>query len=216
MNIIKKIKFLFNRSKKERFLYEQCAYHESGHIVMAYLSGFTCKRVTILQNGSGDGFTEFDYGESSTTILITSIINFSEYPEEFYLLSKNIQADAPQVASKICGTLLGGPVSEALHKAGVGFEGELPIEVAGSDCQRVNSISFFLSGINGAREHNQNIIPDLYNVVHFLRKKKIWKVIDTLSNDILHSSTRSLNQQEIENSLQKSGYLDIIKSKMCP
>jgi hypothetical protein len=191
-------------------LYEQCAYHESGHIVMAYLSRYKCDSVTILEDGSGNGFTKFDYGNNSMTELIASLVNFSEYPEIFDSLPANAKAVAPQVAFKISGTLLGGPVSEALYKAGVEFEGDLPIEVAGPDLLRVSSIDHLLSTID--REHNPNYVNEtLGSIVNLLRQRQTWIAIETLAKDILNSTTKSLTRQEIESSLQKSGYLDFIK-----
>ncbi len=191
-------------------LYEQCAFHESGHIVIAYLSRYKCDSVTILQDGSGNGFTKFDYGNNSMTELIASLVNFSEYPEIFGSLPANVKAVAPQVAFKISGTLLGGPVSEALYKAGVEFEGDLPIEIVGPDLIRVSSIHHLLSTID--REHNPNYVNEtLGSIVSLLRQRQTWIAIETLANDILNSLTKSLTRQEIESSLQKSGYLDFIK-----
>ncbi|MBN9295661.1 MAG: hypothetical protein J0I41_01565 [Filimonas sp.] len=211
MSIIKFIKSLFKRSKTNQALYEQCAYHESGHIVMAYLSKFKCDSVTIIQDGSGNGFTKFDYGKSPMTELITSIVNFSEYPEMFNSLPPTVKIYAPDVAFKICGVLLGGPVSEAIYKAGIEFEGNLPIEVMGPDLLRVNSIHHLLSSID--IHHKPNYIKEnLHSIVNLLRQEQVWKAVDTLSKDILASSTKSLSKQEIEISLQRSGYLNFINS----
>jgi hypothetical protein len=210
MNVIKRIiKHIFFRSLDNK-IYQQCAFHESGHIVMAYLSRFKCDSVTILEDGSGDAFTKFDYGKSPMTELIASLVNFSEYPQMFYSLPLNVRAAAPQVALKICGTLLGGPVSEALYKVGVDFEGDLPIEVAGPDLQRVTSIDHLLRTIDP--NHKPNYINEaLGSVVQLIRNKQTWEAIEALSKEILNSKTKSLSRVEIENSLENSGYLDFIK-----
>ena len=177
---------------------------------MAYLARFKCDSVTIMQDDSGDGFTKFDYGKSPMTELIASLVNFYEYPAFFYSLPENVRVNAPQVAFKICGTLLGGPVSEAIFKAGIEFEGELPIEVAGPDLLRVTSINQLLSTIDG--QHNPNYVNDsLHGIVPLLRKEEAWKAIINLAEDILQAPNKMLSREEIESSLEKSGYMEFIK-----
>ncbi len=190
-------------------LSEQCAYHESGHVVMAYLAQYNCDRVAVLQDGSGNGFTEINYGNHQMTMLVASLVNYSQEPQIFHDLPPNAQAVAPKVAFKVCGTLLGGPASEALYKVGVSFAGNLPIDIGGPDLMRVDSIHHLLSQIGS--QHNPNyVVENLGTVVDILRQEQTWAAIEQLSRDILTSPTKSLDRQQIESSLQKSGYLTFV------
>jgi ATP-dependent Zn protease len=61
--------FMNNLLTKHNFRQcEICAYHESGHVLSAYLCGYTCKEVQFIDEGNENGFTSFaliEYGKDS-------------------------------------------------------------------------------------------------------------------------------------------------------
>ena len=54
---------------KEKFSQcEICAYHEAGHILFAYLCGYHCKEVQLIQENNEEGFSSYaliDYGKDA-------------------------------------------------------------------------------------------------------------------------------------------------------
>jgi len=188
-------------------LFEQGAYHESGHIVMAYLAGFVSEEVTLLQEDPGSGFTRFNYGQNN--VLIASMLNAQNDGSFFNSLPQQTKARSPQVAFKICNTLLGGPVTEALHKFGVDFQGNLEIDMRGPDLISVTNIDYFLSQIN--QQHRTDYIQhSLGQVINIIRTDQFWNAIKHLADTIMNSPTKSLTQNQIEDSLIQSGYLTYI------
>jgi len=196
--------------KMKNYLFEQGAYHESGHIIMAYLSGFRSDEVTLILTDPGSGFTKFDYGDARITLLIAAMQNFDDHPNIYNNLDSNLKNGSAQVALKISGILMGGPVSEALYKSGVEFRGSLPIEMAGPDLVHVQSIDLCLS--QNIPNHNPNYINEsLQDIVRLFKQKESWSAIQHLSNAILNSTDKKLNRQQIEQSLTESGYFEFIK-----
>ena len=213
MNIFKKLFSILtpdNKLKIESNQEEQNAYHESGHILMAYLSGFKCENVTLLQDGSGNAFTKFDYGNPNLNLLIAAIVNFNEDSEMYNSLSPNLKSQTQLASLKMGGTLLGGSVAEHLFKSGSDFKGELEMEISGPDLTRVLSIDSLLSSLNLA--HNPNYIAkELEKIALFFQQENAWNSIEALSKEILSSPTKSLSQKQIEKSLSETGYLEFIK-----
>lgn len=214
MNIFKKLFSILtpdNNLKMESKQEEQNAYHESGHIIMAYLSGFKCENVTLLQDGSGNAFTRFDYGNPNLNLLIAAIVNFNEDSEIYNSLSPNLKSQTQLAALKMGGTLLGGSVAEHLFKSGSDFKGELEMEISGPDLTRVLSIDSLLSSLN-PKTHNPNYIAkELEKIALLFQQENVWNSIETLSKEILLSPTKILSQKQIEKSLSETGFLEYIK-----
>ncbi|KAB2915992.1 MAG: hypothetical protein F9K23_09680 [Bacteroidetes bacterium] len=193
-------------------LFEQGAYHESGHIIMAYLARFKSDQVTLLQNEPGSGFTRFDYSDPRITLIIAALKSYVDDPTIYNALDNSLKNSTPQIAFKILGTLLGGPVSEALYKTGVTFEGELPIEVSGPDLRSIESIHLYLS--NNIANHPPNYIDGaMEQVITLLKQPNFWTAIEHLASTLLNSPNKTLNRQQIENSLLTSGFLNFIEQK---
>ncbi|WP_339706888.1 hypothetical protein [Algoriphagus aquimarinus] len=200
---------LFPKKVKEK-LFEQGAYHESGHIVMAYLTRFKSDEVKLFQNDPGSGVTKFDYGDPRIPLLVAAMQNYTQDPSFYNGLDNALKNSATQIALKIVGTLLGGPVSEALHKFGVEYEGELIVEMSGPDLINVQSIHMCLSS-NFSNHDPDYITSSLKQVVSILRQADYWKSIQHLSSTLMNSPSKHLNREQIENSLLTSGYLSLIK-----
>src|SRR5689334_10399399 len=60
-----------NLLKQEQFRKcEVCAYHESGHILFAYLCGYKCRYAELINEPEGEGFSSIaiiDYGKDAGT-----------------------------------------------------------------------------------------------------------------------------------------------------
>lgn len=188
---------------------EQCAYHESGHIVMAYLSRFSCEGVAILQDGSGDGYSKFNYGHPRITELVAAIVSYQEHPQFYHSLSPEVKSATEIMAYKMCGTLIGGAVSEALYKAGPDFIGDLPVEFSGPDLLRINSIQSLLSQIVSG--HPRDYVEEqMTGIILIMQSEETWKAIEELASAIINAPSQRLSKTEIEQSLSSSGYLAFI------
>ncbi|PCI96358.1 MAG: hypothetical protein COB15_10595 [Flavobacteriales bacterium] len=209
MKLLNWVKKIISRKPMNEELFEKGAFHESGHIIMAYLSGYKADEVVLLENDPGSGYTRFDYGDRRITLLIASMENYITDQSFYNDLPQNLKTASSQVAFKSSGVLMGGPVSEALHLAGIEFEGNLPVEMSGPDLISVTNIDRFLS--RTTNNHSPNYITEtLISVVNMFKQEQFWTAVQHLSKTILDSPNMTLNRVEIENSLQESGYLDFI------
>ncbi len=210
MRLLHWIKSIFKGKMNETELFRQGAFHECGHVAMAYMSQFKATEISLIKNDPGSGFTRFDYGDQRITLLIAAMKEYSTDPTIFRNLDPNLKKAAPQVAFKIVGTLLAGPVSEAFLKVGVDFKGNLPVEVSGPDLLTVQSIDQCLTQ-NFTGYPNNYIQDTLYKVTELIRSDDVWNPITNLAERLLSSPDKHLNQIQIEDSLQTSGNLDFIK-----
>ena len=214
MNILKKLFSILTPQKPSKMnsnQEEQNAYHESGHIILAYLSGFKCENVTLLQDGSGNAFTKFNYGDINLNMLITAIVNFNENPEIYNSLPPNLKSQTQLATKKMGGTLLAGSVAEHLFKSGINHVGELEMEISGPDLTRVLSIDSLLKSLNPNTHNSNYIAEELKGIALMFQQENVWNSIDVLAKDILSSPSKSLAQSQIEKSLTDSGFMEFIK-----
>jgi ATP-dependent Zn protease len=62
MKIIGKLFSLFKKDCMVEELYKIGAYHEAGHAVLGFYSGFEVKSISLIIADPGSGITRFDYG----------------------------------------------------------------------------------------------------------------------------------------------------------
>jgi hypothetical protein len=133
MSIFNWFKKKTNPQNMKENLFEQAAYHESGHIIMAYLTKFKCDEVCLIESEPGNAYTKFDYGDIRMTFLIATMQNYISDPDIYHDLEANVIAATEKVAFKISGVLLVGPASEAIYKSGIEFIGNLEVDTGGPD-----------------------------------------------------------------------------------
>ena len=179
-------------------LFEQGAYHESGHIVMAYKLGYTADSVTMVKEDPGSGFTKFDYGKD--LFLIATVTHIQEDPSIFNSWPSSERSRSFQVALNSLNLNIAGPVAEALHGAGFDFEGDLTVIPSGPDLKNINSLDHFFSRMSA------NYTPDLVNssmrqIIRYFKQDLCSRAIKHLAESILLSDSLSLRKDEIESSL---------------
>lgn len=190
---------------KEQF--ELAAYHESGHILMAYLCGFSVDEVRLSIESPGDGFTRFNYGDDRITLLIAGMKNYETSPSLFNELNEEIKKHAGAVSNKYIGVLLGGPLSQAFKEVGIGFQGNLPVEMSGPDLISADNVDLCLSNVVAG--HDPNFIQkNFIQVAKIFQSEGFWDGIEHLANSILESDEKSLSKTDIEKSLQDSGFAE--------
>jgi hypothetical protein len=213
MTILKKLFSILssNYDQKAEFSQEELnAYHESGHIHLAYLSGFQCENVTLLQDGSQNAFAKFHYGDKAISSLIVAITHFKEDPEMYYMLPYDLKLQTELAAAKITGTLLAGSVAEHLYKSGSDYVGELKMEISGPDLARVSSVHELLNSLDPQNHNLDYIAWEFKKIAGFFQQEMVWNSIDKLAKAILSSTSKSLSQSQIERSLHESGYMNFI------
>ena len=187
--------------------FEKVAYHESGHIVIAYLSGYECDSVELLNHEAGTGKTRMNYGDD--LMLFASITNCKTDPDFFNSLDKTQKSQSTGVSHRAATILLGGSAAESAYLNGGKVEGNMPVEVSGPDLERVDNIHFFLSQIKS--DHDPNYIQEtLRKVLLIISIPEVWTAIDSLAKTLLAKPNKKLGKTEIESILQESGYLDYI------
>lgn len=173
--------------------YKIGAYHEAGHAVMGYYSGFEIQEMSLLINDPGTGYTKFDYGKDN--MLITAILNVKKDPNIFNYLSKEVKARTPQATAKICFTLIGGPAAEAISKYGIDYKGDMDFGIKDPDAAGIEAAEYVMSVIDSS--HSTSYIQDkIIGITEILRTDKFWKMITVLAEKLLAS--KSLSKNEIE------------------
>lgn len=189
---------------KERLL--QTAFHESGHIIFTYITGYSCEECELLDNG--DGKTLSEYG--TDLLLITGIINCVDQPDIFNELDKKLKMQFPVVSHRIMTIYLAGSIVESAYLNHGVINGDMEVEISGPDLIKANNINSLLSQLLKDKHDSnyiQNTMTDLFTMISL---KEIWNPISELAKEL--ADKRKLNKQEIENILNKTGFLEYIKT----
>ena len=189
---------------KNRIL--QTAYHESGHIILAYLTGYEVLECEVLQNG--DGKTTFEYGKD--LLLIAAITNCKEEPEMFNELPKEIKVNCLTVSNKIISILLAGSVAESMFLNNGVIDENMNVEISGPDLIRSENVDHFLSEIKKEQHDSnyiQNNMTELFNTMNIT---EVRKSVSELAERLL--AKKKISQNEIEDILKTTGFLDALKA----
>jgi hypothetical protein len=208
MKVFNSLEKSFNMQTANDKNFERTAYHESGHIVITYLSGYTCDSVELLTSEPGTGKTTMNYQDD--LMLVASITNVTTYSEFFNELTSDVKRQSPGVA-RITSILLAGSVAECTYLNGGKVDGNMEVELSGPDLIRVDNVHFFLSQIN--TDHDPNYIQDnVQKVLMIMSIPDVWKTIENLAKAIMTKTNKRLDKTEIEAILTTSGYLNYIKT----
>lgn len=193
-------------SKRE---FEVAAHHESGHIVISYLSRFTCDSVHLKTSDPGTASTRMNYGGDE--LLVASIFNYIEDPAMFNGLDRAFKERSPNVARALATILLAGPAAESLFKNKLGSDGKLSIEISGPDLVRVENVDYFLTQIDP--HHDSVFIQSTLETVSTMMKiSQVWRGVKAISEALLARPDYKLSKPGIEESLRISGYLSYVDS----
>ncbi len=203
MKIIGKLFSLFKKDCMVEELYKIGAYHEAGHAVLGFYSGFEVKSISLIIADPGSGITRFDYGIDN--LLITGILNAKKDPAFFNSLSQPVRARTPQTCLKICNTLIAGPVAEAINKFGIDYTGNMEVGIKDPDAEGIEAADYVLSIID--KNHSKTYLQEtIISITEILRNEQFWKVVISLSDKLLSSKAKMLTQQEIEAVFEKHNF----------
>jgi hypothetical protein len=183
---------------------EICAYHEGGHILFAYLCGYTCKEVQLV-NENEEGFTSYsiiDYGKDAT---IASRFLAEEGDLAFFnLLSLGEKLDAVEVGRRLARIFMGGTVAAAIFKNGGNLNLSLPMQMDFSDMKHAESIRDVIIQISPDKE-DFFIENGLRDALYTMTNINVWETVADLSNRILKQS--QLGRNDIEECLEEHGII---------
>jgi hypothetical protein len=182
---------------------EICAYHEAGHILFAYLCGYSCKEVQLIDEGNENGFTSYaliDYGKDS---LYASKFTTADNTIDFFrCLPLGERLEAIEVGRRLARIFLGGSVAAAVFNNDGNVQIPLPMQIDYMDLIRVEFIHYVIKELSVDKEEDF-IEHGLREAVYTLSNINIWDTIVDLANRLLQSN--HLDKNDIEECLGEHG-----------
>lgn len=185
---------------------EICAYHESGHILFAYLCGYRCKEVQLIPEGNEYGFTSYaiiDYGRDAYyASKFTSGNNTLDF---FKCLALGERLAALEVGRRLARIFLGGSVVVAVFNNKGKVDIPLPIQMDYLDLLRVEFIHYVIKELSIDKEEDF-IEHGLQEALYTLSNINIWETLVDLSARLL--KWNRLEKNDIEECLEEHGIYD--------
>ena len=182
-----------------------CAYHESGHILFAYLCGYSCKYAQLINDKNENDFTSIaiiDYGRDSE--LASHFVAADMDSKFFKSLSLANKLESIEVGQRLIRIFLGGSASVAVFKNDSDILIPLPIQLDFADLSRVQQIQQVL------KEMSPDVTEDfvdyyLQDALYTLSNFNIWNTVVDLAKLLLEKN--QLNKNDIEECLDAHGIL---------
>ena len=195
-----------NLLTKENFKQcEICAYHESGHILFAYLCGYRCMEAQLIDEGNENGFTSYaviDYGNDSYyASKFTSGDNTIDF---FKCLALGERLEAIEVGRRLARIYLGGSVAAAVFNNKGNVQIPLPMQIDYMDLVRVEFIHYVIKELSVDKDENF-IEHGLQDALYTLGNINVWNTIVDLASRLLHSN--HLDKNDIEECLEEHGIM---------
>ncbi len=189
---------------------EKRAYHEAGHVVAAYLVGYSCKKLEITGKNPLDNNESYDFREDAE--LIYTIYKYKEYPDRYDDLSQSAKNNCRNVASRAIIVLMGGPASESVSKNGGTVVANPVFTISVHDFEAADTIDYFLSIVKQG-QHPTNYLQEVYRqVLKLMGEKEVWNAVTTLANTVVKSGDKKLERKEVEKILLETGFLSYISN----
>jgi hypothetical protein len=184
---------------------EICAYHESGHILFAYLCGYSCKEVQLIDEGNENGFTSYalmDYGnDSHYASKFTTADNAIDF---FKCLALGERLEAIEVGKRLARIFLGGSVAAAVFNNNGNVQIPLPMQIDYMDLVRVEFIHYVIQELSVDKEENF-IEHGLRDGLYSLSNVNVWNTIADLATKLLQC--KHLDKNDIEERLEEHGII---------
>jgi hypothetical protein len=184
---------------------EVCAYHESGHILFAYLCGYSCKEVQLINEGNENGFTSYaliDYGKDSYNA--SKFIGSDTSAEFFNCLALGEKLEAIEVGRRLARIFLGGSVAAAIFNNDGNVQIPLPMQIDYVDLLRVEFIHYVIKEVSIDQEEGF-IEHGLQEALYTLTNVNIWETVVDLAGRLLKAN--HLDKNDIEECLDEHGII---------
>ena len=182
---------------------ELCAYHESGHILFAYLCGYSCNYVELINDKNEDDFTSIamlDYGKDShmASLFIGPNANHDAF-NSFNLAEK---LECVEAGQRIARIFLGGCVTAAVFNNQGDVHIPLPMQIDFTDLLQVEFIQQVLKKLSN--DNDEEFIEHyLQDALYTLSNINVWDTIVDLATRLLKNN--QLNKNDIEECLEEHG-----------
>src|SRR5215216_1342944 len=178
---------------------EICAYHEAGHILFAYLCGYSCREVQLIEEMNEEGFSSYamiDYGKDA--YLTSRFIGDNPDIEFFKCLSLGEKLESIEVGRRLARVFLGGSVSAAVFNNAGNVQIPLPMQIDFIDLMRVEFIHYVIKEISMDQEE-LFIENGLQDALYTLANVNVWDTIVDLATQLLQHN--QLDKNDIEECL---------------
>jgi hypothetical protein len=184
---------------------ELCAYHESGHILFAYLCGYRCIEAQLIDEGNENGFTSYaliNYGKDACyASKFTSADNAIDF---FKCLSLGQKLEAIEVGRRLARIFLGGSVAAAVFNNKGNVQIPLPMQIDYIDLIQVEFIHYVIQELSVDKDENF-IEHGLQDALYTLSNINVWDTIEDLAKRLLQRNR--LDRNDIEECLEEHGIL---------
>ncbi len=184
---------------------EICAYHEAGHVLFAYLCGYSCKEIQLINEGNENGFTSYaliDYGgDSYYASKFTSGDGTVDY---FKCLALGEKLEAIEVGRRLARIFLGGSVAAAVFNNKGNVHISLPMQIDYMDLLHVEFIHYVISQLSVDKDENF-IEHGLQDALYTLSNINIWDTVVDLASKLLQMNR--LEKNDIEECLEEHGIM---------
>jgi hypothetical protein len=182
---------------------ELCAYHESGHILFAYLCGYSCNYVELINDKNEDDFTSIamlDYGKDSQ--MASLFIGPNADLDAFNSFNLAQKLECIEVGQRIARIFLGGSVAAAVFNNQGDVHIPLPMQIDFTDLLRVEFIQQALKKLSN--DNDEEFIEHyLQDALYTLSNINVWNTIVDLASRLLKDN--QLNKNDIEECLEEHG-----------
>lgn len=182
-----------------------CAYHESGHILFAYLCGYNCKEAGLIDNNNEEGYSGFaiiDYGHDS---YYASRLTGTDASIDFFKsLSFAEKLHAIEIGRRLARIFLGGSISAAVFINDGNPRIPLPIQIDWNDLLKAEFIHNVITELTIDKEENF-IEYGLQDALYTVSNINVWNTIEDLSERLLNQ--KYLKRNDIEECLESHGII---------
>ncbi len=182
---------------------EICAYHESGHILFAYLCGYTCRYAELINEHNEEDFASIaviNYGKDS--YMVSKLTDLQHNVDYFSTLALGERLECIEIGHRLARIFLGGSATAAVFRNNGCAHIELPMQMDYTDLLRTEFIDSIIRELSIAPEEDfiESLLQDAF---YTLANQNVWATIDDLAKRLLVS--RQLNKNDIEECLEEHG-----------
>jgi hypothetical protein len=189
---------------------EKRAYHEAGHVVISYLTGYVCKSFKINGKSPLESPDSYDFGEEGE--FVSAIYEYKNSPDTYDGLSQVAKNKCRDTALKTIIVLMGGPAAEAVYKNGGKVHIDPFFTISVHDLEAADCIDYFLSIVKQG-QHPTNYLQSIFRqVLKLMEIKEVWAAVSALAKAIIESENSKLERKDIEKILVQTGFLAYLSS----
>ena len=182
---------------------EVCAYHESGHILFAYLCGYTCIEAQLISPPNADGYSSYaviDYGKDAATA--SKILNRNLSIDDLKAASLAEKMEVVEVGRKLSRIYIGGSVTATVYNNKGNVHVPLPVQMDLDDLENAEHIQNVLQQLSSDQERDF-IENGLHQALNTLSNTNVWNTAADLANRLLEM--KQIQKGDIEECLEEHG-----------